>query len=52
MLESYINNKKTGWVICAEVPSSIAVQKSVKTSINTALIGVAIFLRLVELFLY
>ena len=44
MLVSYINNKKTGWVICAEVPSSIAVQKSVKTSINTALIGVAILL--------
>ena len=44
MLVSYIKNEKTGWVICAEVPISIAVQKSVRTSINTALIGFAILL--------
>lgn len=44
MLISYVQNKKTGWVICAEIPSSIAVQKSVTTSINTSLIGIAILL--------
>lgn len=44
MLVSYIQNEKTGWVICAEVPRSIAVQKSVSTSINTALIGFTILL--------
>lgn len=44
MLISYVQNKKTGWVICAEIPSRIAVQKSVTTSINISLIGVAILI--------
>jgi methyl-accepting chemotaxis protein len=44
MLVSYFKNEKTGWVICAEIPSNIAIQKSVMTSINTALIGFTILL--------
>jgi methyl-accepting chemotaxis protein len=44
MLVSYIQDKRTGWVICAEVPVNIAIKDSVKVSINTAIIGVLILL--------
>lgn len=44
MLVSYIQNKKTGWLVCAEIPYSIAVEKSVKDSITNSLVGLAILL--------
>lgn len=44
MLVSYVQDKKTGWVICAEIPISIAVEKSIKTSINTAFVGLAVLI--------
>jgi Methyl-accepting chemotaxis protein len=44
MLVSYVQNEKTGWVICAEIPRGTAIEKSVKSSINTALIGAVILL--------
>ncbi len=42
MLVSYVRDKKTGWVICAEIPKSITVEKSIHSLINTSLIGIVI----------
>jgi len=44
MLVSYVQDKRTGWVICAEIPESVAIKDSVKVSINTAIIGGIILL--------
>ncbi|AWI07176.1 methyl-accepting chemotaxis protein [Clostridium drakei] len=41
-LVSYIKDDKTGWLICAEISYSIAVQKSIQDSITTSLIGLVI----------
>lgn len=42
MLISYVQNKKTGWLICAEIPYSMVVQESIKNSLTTSLIGLII----------
>ncbi|MFL0168633.1 methyl-accepting chemotaxis protein [Candidatus Clostridium helianthi] len=42
MIISYMQDKKTGWLICAEIPKKIAVQQSIKNSINISLIGLLI----------
>ncbi|EHI97568.1 methyl-accepting chemotaxis sensory transducer with Cache sensor [Clostridium sp. DL-VIII] len=42
MLISYIQDKKTGWLICAEVPQSIVVHESLDNAIRTSLIGLLI----------
>jgi methyl-accepting chemotaxis protein len=41
-LVSFIQDKKTGWLVCAEIPKSIAIEKSVQASVFTALIGLII----------
>ena len=42
MLVSYIKNERTGWLVCAEIPYSIATQKSVSSAIIISLIGLGI----------
>ncbi|SFD46465.1 methyl-accepting chemotaxis protein [Clostridium uliginosum] len=44
MLVSYIKNEKTGWLVCAEIPYSIATAESVSDSIKISLIGLVILL--------
>lgn len=44
MLISYIPDKQTGWLICAEIPYSIAIADSIKSSIITSVIGLLILL--------
>lgn len=38
MLVSCVQDEKTGWLVCAEIPKSIAIQESLKNSIKTSLI--------------
>lgn len=42
MLVSYVQNKKTGWLICAEIPYNTVIQESVQNSFKTSLIGLII----------
>lgn len=44
MLISYIKNEKSGWLICSEIPYSIAMGKSVKDIINTSLIALVLLI--------
>ncbi|MDS0524861.1 methyl-accepting chemotaxis protein [Clostridium sp. SHJSY1] len=41
-LISYIQDEKTGWVICAEISKKVALEKSIQSSIFTSLIGLII----------
>lgn len=44
MLVSYVRNEKTGWLICSEESYGIAINKSIKDSVFTSLIGLALLL--------
>ncbi|BCZ44927.1 chemotaxis protein [Clostridium gelidum] len=42
MLVSYARDPKTGWLICAEKPYNLVIKDSVKSSVFTSLIGLAL----------
>ncbi|MBD7911912.1 MULTISPECIES: methyl-accepting chemotaxis protein [Clostridium] len=41
-LISFVQDKKTGWLVCAEISKKVAIEKSVQSSILTAAIGLII----------
>lgn len=43
-LVSYVQDERTGWVICAEIPKSVAIHEGIQNLINTSLICLLILL--------
>ncbi|WP_234122465.1 methyl-accepting chemotaxis protein [Clostridium hydrogenum] len=44
VLVSYFYDKKTGWIICSEIPYSVAVASSIQGSIVTCFVGIIILI--------
>lgn len=44
MLVSYIKNTKSGWLVCTEIPYSVAIAQSLKDALKIVIIGLVIIL--------
>lgn len=44
MLVSYVKNKKSGWIICSEIPYSTAISQSVNDAVKLSIVGVLLLI--------